>query len=167
MNTTAAATFLASRDFLLNHRTDYETAVHHFKWPVQQYFNWALDYFDTIAADNAHPALHIVEEDGTEAIRSFAELSVASNRVANFLGGLGARKGDRLLLMLGNEVATVFEPASDGNPACYAQGKLSFPDDASSAAVRVRIILPEVEKEWTKDFRVLDLADSTSSQSVR
>jgi acetyl-CoA synthetase len=105
MNTTAAATFLAGRDFLLNHRTDYETAVHHFKWPVHQDFNWALDYFDTIAADNAHPALHIVEEDGTEAIRSFAELSVASNRVANFLSGLGARKGDRLLLMLGNEVA--------------------------------------------------------------
>ena len=58
-----------------------------------------------IAAGNDRPALHIVEEDGTETIRSFAELSAASNRVANFLRSLGARRGDCLLLMLGNEVA--------------------------------------------------------------
>lgn len=105
MNTTGATAFIASRDFLLTHRADYQTAVRDFKWPVQEQFNWALDYFDTIATADNHPALHIVEEDGTEAIRSFAELSIASNRVANFLGGLGAQKGDCLLLMLGNEVA--------------------------------------------------------------
>ena len=54
---------------------------------------------------NDRPALHIVEEDGTETIRSFAELSAASNRIANFLRQLGARRGDCLMLMLGNEVA--------------------------------------------------------------
>jgi len=105
MKTTGAAAFRTSRDFLLKHRTDYATAVREFKWPAQEHFNWALDYFDVIATDNPRPALHLVEEDGTETIRSFAELSVASNRVANFLTGLGARKGDCLLLMLGNEVA--------------------------------------------------------------
>ena len=101
----AGSTFLAGRDFLLKHRTDYDTAVREFRWPTQHHFNWALDYFDVIAAGNHHPALHIVEEDGTETIRSFAELSAASNRVANFLDALGARRGDCLLLMLGNEVA--------------------------------------------------------------
>ncbi len=105
MKTTSAAAFLTSRDFLLKHRTDYATAVREFKWPAQEHFNWAVDYFDAIAIENARPALHLVEEDGTETIRSFAELSVASNRVANYLSGLGARKGDCLLLMLGNEVA--------------------------------------------------------------
>src|SRR5262245_53988357 len=106
MSTTrAASTFFSGRDYLLNHRTDYEMAVREFKWPAQQHFNWALDYFDVIAAGNHRPALHIVEEDGTETICSFAELSAASNRVANFLHGLGARRGDCLLLMLGNEVA--------------------------------------------------------------
>ena len=104
MKTTAAA-FLASRDFILKHRTDYETVVRGFGWPAQEHFNWALDYFDAVAAANARPALHIVEEDGTETIRSFAELSAASNRVANFLAGLGARRGDCLMLMLGNELA--------------------------------------------------------------
>jgi acetyl-CoA synthetase len=97
--------FLAARDFVLAHRTDYETAVRGFRWPTLASFNWALDYFDVIAIDNDAPALHIVEEDGRETIRSFAGLAVASNRVANFLRSLGARRGDRLLLMLGNEVA--------------------------------------------------------------
>ena len=101
----AAAAFFASRDVILRHRTDYANAVREFRWPAHEHFNWALDYFDTIAVDNHRPALHIVEEDGTETIRSFAELSAASNRVANFLRGLGARRGDCLLLMLGNEVA--------------------------------------------------------------
>jgi len=68
-------------------------------------FNWALDYFDRIAAANERPALHIVDEDGTEHIRSFAQLSADSNRVANYLASLGATRGDRLMLMLGNEVA--------------------------------------------------------------
>ena len=101
----AGATFLASRDFILEHRTDYGEAVRRFRWPVLTEFNWALDYFDRIAAANQRPALHIVEEDGTQHIRSFAELSADSNRVANYLASLGARRGDRLMLMLGNEVA--------------------------------------------------------------
>jgi len=100
-----AATFRASRDFLLQHRRDYQAAVRGFVWPAQERFNWALDYFDAVAAGNSRPALHLVEEDGTETLRSFAELSAASNRVANFLQALGARRGDCLMLMLGNELA--------------------------------------------------------------
>ena len=100
----AAAGFLAARDVLLRHRTDYDAAIRAFSWPALDRFNWALDYFDSIAAGNSRPALHIVEQDGAETIRSFAELSAASNRVANYLRSLGARRGDRLLLMLGNQL---------------------------------------------------------------
>jgi len=104
-DTDAAAAFLASRACILKHRTDYDAAVREFRWPRQERFNWALDYFDVVATGNDSHALHLVEEDGTETIRSFAELSAASNRVANFLYDLGARRGDCLMLMLGNEVA--------------------------------------------------------------
>jgi len=97
--------FLAARDFILKHRTDYDAAVRDFRWPELNHFNWALDYFDVIAAGNNRPALHLVEENGIETVRSFAQLSSASNCVANYLQSLGARRGDRLLLMLGNEVA--------------------------------------------------------------
>ncbi|MFI5318631.1 MAG: AMP-binding protein [Myxococcota bacterium] len=100
-----AAAFLAARDFLLAHRTDYAAALRGFRWPELTHFNWALDYFDPMAAGNARIGLHVVEESGAEERRSFAELALRSNRVANFLRGLGVARGDRVLLMLGNEVA--------------------------------------------------------------
>jgi acetyl-CoA synthetase len=101
---TAVAEFLQARDFLLAHRSDYDRAYAGFRWPRLSEFNWALDYFDTIAKGNDAPALWIVEEDGREAKLSFAELSVRSNRVANWLHKQGVRRGDRILIMLGNEV---------------------------------------------------------------
>ena len=96
--------FLAARDLLLAHRTDQAAAVAAFQWPQLDRFNWAIDYFDAIARDNPAPALHIVEENGTQARLTYAELSARSNQVANFLVSLGARRGDRILLMMGNEV---------------------------------------------------------------
>jgi acetyl-CoA synthetase len=98
-----AAAFIAARDFLLRHRTDYDTATREFQWPALDRFNWALDYFDLIAADGDRAALHVIEEDGTEHVRSFGQMTAASNRVANYLRALGARRGDRLMLMLGNQ----------------------------------------------------------------
>ena len=100
-----AAEFLKARDFLLSHRTDYEFAYRHFQWPRLDEFNWALDYFDVMAAGNTKPALWVVDESGAEFRLSFAEMSQRSNRVAQFLRELGVRRGDRMLLMLGNEVA--------------------------------------------------------------
>lgn len=97
--------FLAARDFLLAHRTDYATAVRDFRWPQLSEFNWALDYFDAMAAGNQAPALWIVEEDGSEQRYSFQQLSARSNQVANHLRALGVRRGERILLMLGNDVA--------------------------------------------------------------
>jgi acetyl-CoA synthetase len=100
-----ATPFLQARDFLLAHRTDYDTACRDFAWPVLDEFNWALDYFDVLAAGNDAPALWMVEEDGREQKLSFRKLAARSNRAANFLRGQGVRRGDRILLMLGNEVA--------------------------------------------------------------
>ena len=96
--------FLSCRNLLLTHRTDYEAACKAFEWPVLDRFNWGLDYFDSIARENPAPALHIVEASGQQFRLSYAELSQRSNQVANWLVALGARKGDRILLMMGNEV---------------------------------------------------------------
>ncbi len=104
MTASNAAPFLAARDFLLRHREDYETAYREFRWPKLDRFNWALDYFDVMARDNAQPALWLVDEDAGETKLSFAELSERSNRVANAFRRLGVRRGDRVLLMLGNVV---------------------------------------------------------------
>jgi acetyl-CoA synthetase len=66
LNTGAAtARVRAARDFLINHREDYATAYRDYRSPVLEEFNWALDWFDAIAADGGdRPALWIVEPDG-------------------------------------------------------------------------------------------------------
>jgi acetyl-CoA synthetase len=100
----ATGTFRAARDVLLRHREDYEGARAAFRWPELPHFNWALDWFDVVAAGNDRPALWIVEEDGTESMVSFREMSDRSDRVASWLRARGVRAGDRVLLMLGNQV---------------------------------------------------------------
>jgi acetyl-CoA synthetase len=99
--------FRQARDYLLAHREDYDTAYRDFAWPRLEEFNWALDWFDVIARDPANAqryALWIVEEDGSEGRWTFPELAERSNRIANWLRGHGVRRGDRLILMLGNQV---------------------------------------------------------------
>src|SRR5690348_8091959 len=101
-------TFQEARAFLLKHRTDYEAAVKGFRWPDPIPFNWALDWFDAELA--RHPesrdraALWIVDPGDRETKLSFAALSRRSNQVANFLRAQGAKRGDHLLLLLGNVV---------------------------------------------------------------
>jgi acetyl-CoA synthetase len=87
---------------LLQHRDDYDRAYAEFRWPVLDEFNWALDWFDAIGGDAT--ALWVVAEDGSEQKLSFGELSERSNCVANYLRGLGVARGERLILMLGNQV---------------------------------------------------------------
>ncbi|KQR75120.1 AMP-dependent synthetase [Arthrobacter sp. Leaf337] len=99
--------FRAARDRLLALREDYGRARDEFQWPRFEEFNFALDWFDQIAADPAKgtkPALVIVEQDGSAARRSFGELSGRSNQVANWLRSRGVRRGDRMIIMLGNQV---------------------------------------------------------------
>jgi acetyl-CoA synthetase len=102
-------TFQEARAFLLRHRTDYDKAVADFRWPDPVPFNWALDWFDAELARHAEtrdrPALWIVDAGSNRETKlSFAALSRRSNQVANFLRAQGLKRGDHLLLLLGNVV---------------------------------------------------------------
>src|ERR1700722_19006379 len=104
-NDASLTAFRAARDLLLNHREDYDAAVAEFSWPKLGEFNWALDWFDQIAAE--HPdriALRVVGDDGSDEAVSYQRLAARSSQVATWLRGLGVRRGDRVLLMLGNIV---------------------------------------------------------------
>ncbi|MGW4533739.1 AMP-binding protein [Nocardia sp. NPDC004340] len=105
MSTANTEAYRAARDGLLAVATDYDAAVRDFAWPrLSGAFNWATDWFDVIARGNDRPALWIVEEDGSEQKVGFAEMAERSDRVATWLAELGVAKGDRVMLMLGNQV---------------------------------------------------------------
>ena len=102
------AAYRAARDLLLRHREDYESAKSEFAWPQLDEFNWALDWFDVLAAE--HPdrdALRVVTADSDTRL-TYAQMAARSNQVANWLRDLGVRRGDRVLLMLGN-IAPLWE----------------------------------------------------------
>jgi acetyl-CoA synthetase len=99
------AAFKAARDFLFTNRTNYRAAHAGFQWPKLDNFNYALDWFDAELAqgDSADRLALKIVGDGA-ATATFGELSANSNRVANGLRALGVKRGERILLMLGNVV---------------------------------------------------------------
>jgi acetyl-CoA synthetase len=120
-------TFAEAREFLLRHRTDYEAAVKGFKWPDPVPFNWALDWFDgglaTDPTSKDRAALWIVDAaSDIETKVTFEAMSHRSNQVANFLRAQGIKRGDHLLLLLGNVV-----PLWETMLACIKLGVVIIP----------------------------------------
>ena len=101
----ASRAYRAARDHLITHREDYEAAAAGFRWPdVGGQFNWAIDWFDHVARGNPRTALRIVGDDGPDESFSFDEMALRSDRVARWLAECGVQRGDRVMLMLGNQV---------------------------------------------------------------
>ncbi|WP_116809090.1 AMP-binding protein [Steroidobacter cummioxidans] len=152
--------FLQARDLLLRHREDYATAVDSFHWPQPTEFNWALDWFDAHLAAGERgnrTALKIVGSDA--ATRTFRELSEQSSRVANGLRELGVKRGDRVLMMLGN-CAALWELML----ACMKLGAVTIPATtlltADDLAERVRlggVRFWITDAELAEKFQDLDL----------
>ena len=86
--TSSTAAFRAARDLLLARRSDYSAARREFTWPDLDEFNWALDWFDVIAAE--HPgqeALRVVTEDSTTTL-TYGELAARSSGLSRVLAGM-------------------------------------------------------------------------------
>lgn len=97
--------YRTARDHLVDVIADYDKAVATFEFPrLDGAFNWATDWFDVIAAGNDRVALWIVEQDGSEQKTTFDQMRRRSDQVATWLRRLGVGRGDRVILMLGNQV---------------------------------------------------------------
>ena len=103
----AHAMFRSARDLLLQYRSDQAGALAQYQPPRPEHFNWALDWFDVVAATaetGSRTALWVVDEDGKDTKVTYAQMASRSSQVASWLRATGVKRGDRLLLMLGNQV---------------------------------------------------------------
>jgi acetyl-CoA synthetase len=97
--------FRAARDLLLDCAGDIAAARAKFRWPELSHFNWALDWFDEVAAGNHSVALRVLSPDRADAV-TFAELSARSSAVASWLRGVGVERGEGVFIVLDNCVET-------------------------------------------------------------
>jgi acetyl-CoA synthetase len=171
----ATLAFREARDFLLAHREDYDRAYRDFRWPDLERFNWARDWFDRLAMEQADAvALWVVEEDGSEQRLTFAGLAERSRQVAGWLAGQGVQRGDRVLLVLGNQVplwecmlacirlgvvmipaTTMLSPAdvqdriSRGHARCVVTGSADVEKFADVPDDVLRVVVGEPVNGWT------------------
>ncbi len=104
-DTDATQAYRAARDQLVALHGRHEQAVAEFAWPdLGPRFCWAVDWFDRVAAGNDRPALVILEEDGTRRSLTYDEMRRSSNRLARWMAARGVRRGDAVVVMLGNQV---------------------------------------------------------------
>jgi acetyl-CoA synthetase len=166
---TGREAYRAARDMLLRHR-DYDAAVAAFRWPdVGDRFNWALDWFDPIAAGNPRTALRIIDEDGADRSYSFADMAARSDRLATSLAASGVAPGDRVMVMLGNQVElwesmlAVMKLGGVIMPATTVLGPKDLADRVGRGAVRHVITnADQIDKfaEITGDFGRIAIGDA-------
>ena len=167
---TGREAYRAARDMLVRHRDDYDAAVAAFRWPdVGDRFNWALDWFDPIAAGNPRTALRIIDEDGADRSYSFADMAARSDRLATSLAASGVAPGDRVMVMLGNQVElwesmlAVMKLGGVIMPATTALGPKDLADRVGRGAVRHVITnADQIDKfaEITGDFGRIAIGDA-------
>nr|WP_084269212.1 AMP-binding protein [Mycobacterium avium] len=141
--TTGREAYRAARDILVRHRDDYDAAVAAFHWPdIGNRFNWVLDWFDPVAAGNPRTALRIIDEDESDHSYSFAEMAHRSDRLATSLAAAGVAPGDRVMVMLGNQVElwesmlAIMKLGGVIMPATTALGPHDLADRIGRGAVR-------------------------------
>ena len=99
--------FRAARDRCLPCAMDYGRRAANFQWPRFEEFNFALDWFDADRGGPGQGRQPGAGDRGAGRLGHAAQLRRAvrrSNQVANWLRGQGVRRGDRMIIMLGNQV---------------------------------------------------------------
>jgi acetyl-CoA synthetase len=141
---------------MMSSRLTYDEIYKAFRWNIPERYNIAADVCDRHARDPGKVALIGVGDDGKTWEMTFREVQRKANQLANLLVSLGLVRGDRVMLLLGQNAWTAI-----GHVACWKAGLISVPASTLFAAdaiayrlntVGVRIVitdlanLPTVEK---------------------
>jgi acetyl-CoA synthetase len=129
-------------------RLNYDEIYKAFRWNIPERYNIAADVCDRHARDASKVALIGVGDDGKTWEMTFREVQRRANRLANLLVSLGLVKGDRAMLLLGQNAWTAI-----GHVACWKAGLISVPASTLFAAdaiayrvntVGVRIVITDL-----------------------
>ena len=176
--TTVTEQFQAARDLLVSYQTDYEAARSNFEWPRFEHFNFALDWFDHLATaedSKNREALVICETDGSSTRRTFAEMSARSAQLANWLEAQGVQRGDRVMLMLNNQVElwecmlACIKAGFVLNPATAMLGAADLQDRTDRANISWVVANAEDAEKFqdvTGDFTIIQVGDEPNAQSA-
>jgi acetyl-CoA synthetase len=152
----ATQRYREARDLLISLRDRPEQAAEQFAWPdVGDRFNWAVDWFDAIARGNDRSALVIVEEDGESSSFSFDAMAARSDRVAVWLAVHGVGRGDRVMLMMGNQAElwdvtlAVMKLGAVIMPTTTAAGPADLADRVARGGARFVVTTPDQTDKFT------------------
>ncbi|MGV0327646.1 AMP-binding protein [Corynebacterium guaraldiae] len=176
--TTVTEQFQAARDLLVSYQTDYEAARSNFEWPRFEHFNFALDWFDHLATaeeSKDREALVICETDGSSTRRTFAEMSARSAQLANWLEAQGVQRGDRVMLMLNNQVElwecmlACIKAGFVLNPATAMLGAADLQDRTDRANISWVVANAEDAVKFqdvSGDFTLIQVGDEPDAQTA-
>ena len=139
-------------------RLNYEQSYASFRWNIPARYNIAADVCDRHAGDPGKIALIGEDSDGKAWKMTFREVQRKANQLANLLLSLGLVKGDRVMLLLGQNAWTAI-----GHVACWKAGLVSVPTSILFAADAVAYRLNAVGVRAV----ITDLANLPSVEKAR
>jgi acetyl-CoA synthetase len=118
----------------------YDEIYASFRWNIPARYNIAWDVCDRHAADPTKVALIGEGADGKVWHLSFRDVQRKANQLANLLLAIGLARGDRVMLLLGQNPWTAI-----GHVACWKAGLVSVPVSPLFAAEAVAYRLNHVK----------------------
>ncbi|NEX59923.1 acyl-CoA synthetase [Noviherbaspirillum galbum] len=103
-------------------RDDYDELYNGFRWQVPDEFNIAEVCCARWAGDDGRIAVYYEDDQGYSGTLTYAELQRQANRLSNVLQARGARRGDRIAIILPQRVETAV-----AHIACHQIGAVAMP----------------------------------------
>lgn len=103
-------------------RLTYDQLYASFRWNIPERYNIAADVCDRHARDPGRVALIGTDAGGEVWEMTFREVQRRANQLANLFVSLGLVRGDRVMLLLGQNAWTAI-----GHVACWKAGLISVP----------------------------------------